>query len=162
MLSSTIGRQTFPAATGFDFQKTIDFQKTMETIRIILSDDHINVREMVGNRLRREGDLEILAEIGGSNMTIERTLAHAPDLLLVDPMTQDGLGLDMVQEIVKRSPYTAIVVLTAYVDTAMQMALRKMGIHYILTKGIESSRLVNIIREAVTNQGQPPHSPPSP
>jgi DNA-binding NarL/FixJ family response regulator len=135
------------------------FQKAMETIRIILSDDHTNVREMVGNRLRREQDLEILAEIGGREQTVERTLAHAPDLLLVDPMTQDGMGLEMMQEITRRSPYTAIVVLTAYVDTAMQMALRKMGIQYILTKGVESSRLVGIIREAVGTQEEPPGAP---
>ena len=133
----------------------------MEAIQIVLADDHTNVRELVGTRLRREVDMQIVAEAGNSAQSVECTLAQSPHLLLIDPMMQDGLGLDAVSEIAHRRPETVIVVLTAFTDTAMQMALHKLGVKHILAKGIESHRLVATLREAVNAPAWPSSSPPT-
>jgi len=131
----------------------------MKAIHIVLADDHTNVRDLVSTRLRREGDIQVVAEAGNSAQSVEYTLAKSPHLLLIDPMMHDGAGLDAVREIAYRRPDTVIVVLTAFSDTAMQMALRKIGVKHILAKGIESSRLIAILREAANANSWPP-SPP--
>jgi len=131
----------------------------MNAIRIVLADDHTNVRELVSTRLRREGDMQIVAEAGTSAQSVEVTLAESPHVLLIDPMMHDDKGMEAVREIAYRRPETVIVVLTAFTDTAMQMTLHKLGITHILPKGIESHRLVAVLREAVNAQPCSPASP---
>lgn len=130
----------------------------MNAIHIVLADDHTNVRELVSTRLRREGDIQIVAEASSSTQAVEYTVAQSPHLLLIDPMMHDGMGMDAVREIADRRPQTVIVVLTAFTDTAMQMTLHKLGVNHIVPKGIESHRLVAMLREAVKAQPWPPSS----
>ncbi len=120
----------------------------MEAIRIVLADDHANVRELVSTRLRREVDIQIVAEAASSAESVAFTLAESPHLLLIDPAMQDGMGLDAVREVAQHRPNTVIVVLTAFTDTDMQMTLHRVGVEQVLAKGIESKRLVAILREA--------------
>ena len=134
-------------------------QETTNAMRIVLADDHINVRELVSTRLRREEDIQIVAEAGTSAESVQVTLAESPHVLLIDPMMHDEKGMEAVREIAYRRPETVIVVLTAFVDTAMQMTLHKLGITHILPKGIESHRLVASLREAVDAQPRSPSSP---
>ncbi len=115
--------------------------------RILLADEHENVRRQVRVRLSRETDFEIVAEAVNSAQASARALSIKPELLLIDPMMRDGLGLQTVHEVAVGAPETAIVVLIAYADTALQMELRKLGVCRILNKGIESSRLVAMLRE---------------
>jgi DNA-binding NarL/FixJ family response regulator len=117
------------------------------SIRILLADDHEIVRTQVRVRLSRETDFEIVAEAVNSAQASARALSIKPELLLIDPMMRDGLGLQTVHEVAVGAPETAIVVLIAYADTALQMELRKLGVCRILNKGIESSRLVAMLRE---------------
>lgn len=130
----------------------------MNAIRVVLADDHTNVRELVSARLRREEDIQIVAEAGSSAQSVEATLAESPHVLLIDPMMHDEKGMEAVREIAYRRPETVIVVLTAFADTAMQMTLHKLGITQILPKGIESYRLVAALHEAVNARPAPPSS----
>jgi tetratricopeptide (TPR) repeat protein len=120
---------------------------TAAPIRILLADDHANVRAQVCARLSRESDFEIVAEASNSPEAIERALAIQPEIVLIDPIMQDGLGLQTVREVAVGAPESAIVVLIAYADTALQMELRKLGVRRIVNKGIESARLVAMLRE---------------
>lgn len=61
-------------------------------------------------------------------------------------MMQDGFGLANLRQIVSRLPHIAIIVLTAYVDTALKMELDRMGIAHILPKGLTSESLLEVIR----------------
>jgi DNA-binding NarL/FixJ family response regulator len=120
-------------------------------IRILLADDHENVRAQVRLRLSREIDIEIVAEAITSAQATDRALALKPAVLLIDPMMRDGLGLQAVCKVATGAPETAIVVLTAFADTALQMELRKLGVRRIANKGIESARLVATLREIGQN-----------
>lgn len=118
------------------------------SIRILLADDHPKVRAQIRTRLSREADLDIVAEAGTSAQAVECALVYQPRVVLIDPMMHDGSGLEAVRHIAERLPATAVVVLTAFADTALQIDLRKLGVRQILAKDIESERLVRALREA--------------
>lgn len=118
----------------------------MHKIRILLSDDHPMVREQLAARLTRETDFEVVGVASNSRETWQETKAKRPHLLLMDPLMRDGLGLATLRQVRTNFPDLVIVVLTAYVDTALNMHLQKMDIQYILTKGIISSKLLVELR----------------
>ncbi len=119
----------------------------MGTIRILLADDHETLRRQIRARLSHEPHFEIVGEAEDSARAVECALMFKPHIVLIDPMMRDGLGLDATRQIASRLPDTAVVVLTAFADTAQRIELRKAGTRYILDKGIESQRLVEILRE---------------
>ncbi len=98
-------------------------------------------------RLSHECCFDIVGEAENSTQAVECALALKPQIVLIDPMMRDGLGLEATRQIASRLPETAVVVLTAFADTAQTIELRKAGTRYILNKGIESHRLVDILNE---------------
>lgn len=119
----------------------------MTPIRILLADDHPKVRAQIRNRLSHEPGLLIIGDADNSAEAVECALAARPDVVLIDPMMQDGLGLEATRQIAARLPNTAVIVLTAFADTAQCIELRKAGTRHILNKGIESQRLVAILHD---------------
>ena len=119
----------------------------MYPIRLLLADDHANVRTQIRARLSHENHFEIVGEAADSAQTIKIALAEKPHIVLIDPMMRDGQGLDALRQISTSLPATALVVLTAVSDTATQIELRKLGVRGILNKGIDSQQLVETLRE---------------
>lgn len=120
----------------------------MERIPLVVADDHVQVRAQVLNRLQREADLQVVGVAENSRAAVAVTLEHHPRLLLIDPMMSDGMGLDAIRHIRSQAPDTAIVVLTAFADTAQRIELLRLGVRHILNKGIESRKLVTLLKQA--------------
>ena len=122
----------------------------MERIRIMLADDHDQVRVPMRVRLSRESDFEIVAEAATSDSALKAALATTPQVILIDPIMRDGRGLVVLTQIAQALPHTMLIALTAYSDTALQMELRRVGVASILDKGIASPLLVEKIRECAS------------
>lgn len=121
----------------------------MERIPIVIADDHLQVRSQILARLNREDDLSVVGLADNSASAVACAVATRPQILLIDPMMSDGMGLDAIRRLRAEAPDTAIVVLTAFTDTAQKIELGKLGVHFILNKGIESYKLVEMLRQAV-------------
>lgn len=132
----------------------------MRKVRILLADDHRVVREQLGARLRRETDFDVVGVTSTSRETWQETHAKRPHVLLMDPMMRDGLGLATLRQIRANFPDLVIVVLTAYVDTALNMQFKEMGIQHILTKGVVSSELIAELRAAHASANFPDSQEP--
>lgn len=117
-------------------------------IRILLADDHLQVRGQLAARLRRESDFEVVGVAANSTQTWQGAQAKQPDLLLMDPMMRDGLGLATLRRVRVNLPNMIVVVLTAFVDTTLNIQLRGMGIRHILAKGVLFSQLLSELRAA--------------
>lgn len=115
-------------------------------IQIVLADDHYVVRKQLNARLQRESDFEVVGVASNSRETWEETKSKRPHILLIDPLMRDGLGLATLRQVHSNFPNLVIVVLTAYVDTALNMQFHEIGIKSILTKGIPSAELVGQLR----------------
>lgn len=128
-------------------------QPDVSKIRILLADDHRIVREQLAARLMRETGFDVVGVASSSREVWQETQAKRPDLLLMDPLMRDGLGLATLRQVGTTFQNLVRVVLTAYVDTALKMQFQEMGIRHILTKGIRSSELIAELRAAYSEAG---------
>jgi DNA-binding NarL/FixJ family response regulator len=123
-------------------------QTRASKIRILLADDHLQVRGKLAARLRQESDFEVVGVTTNSIQTLQEAQAKQPDLLLMDPMMRDGLGLATLRQLRASLPNMIVVVLTAVVDTTLKIRLKEMGMEHILSKGIPTSELLLELRSA--------------
>ena len=124
-------------------------------IRILLADDHSIVREQLAVRLSSELEFEVVGVASTSHETFQKVQMTHPHILLMDPLMRDGLGVATIRQVRANFPELVIVVLTAYVDTMLNMQLQQMGIKQILTKGIASSELLAALRAAYASADFP-------
>ncbi len=117
-------------------------------IMLLLADDHAQVRGQLLARLKREPDFALAGVAVDSFQTLQEAVAKQPELLLVDPIMRDGLGLATLRQLRVDLPNMIVVVLTAVVDTTLKMQLEEMGINHILVKGILSADLLSELRIA--------------
>ena len=117
-------------------------------IRLLLADDHQQVRDQLAARLRREPDFDLVGVASNSRAAMQLTLAAHPDVLLIDPMMRDGMGLATLRRLVAEIPDLAVVVLTAIIDTTLELQLQSLGVRNSLAKGVSTTELLAKLRSA--------------
>ena len=76
----------------------------MASIRILLADDHIMVREGTRRILERESDLIVVAEAGDGRETVSFASREHPDVAIVDISMSVMNGTLAIQEIKQVAP----------------------------------------------------------
>jgi len=123
-------------------------QTGLRKVRILLVDDHSQLRRQLAARLSREPDFDLIAFAANSKQILDAIKTNEPDLILIDPIMRDGLGLATLRQVRNQLPYVVVIVLTAVVDTSLRLELREMGIKHILAKDLLFSQLVTELRSA--------------
>ncbi len=118
----------------------------MTTIRILLADDHVLVREGTRDLLEREPDMEVVAEAGDGEEAVNLTVAHQPDVALVDIAMPKLSGIEVTRQIKHLVPETAVLILSAYDDDEYVFALLEAGAAGYLLKNVRGRTLVEAIR----------------
>lgn len=87
-------------------------------IRVVVADDSVLLRDGVV-RLLTDSGFDVLAAVGDGDALLDAVTEHDPDLCIVDvrmPPTHTDEGLRAALEIRRRSPGTAVLVLSQYVE----------------------------------------------
>lgn len=116
--------------------------------RILLVDDHEVVRLGLRSLLERHPGFEVVAEAATAREAVERTLAHKPDVVVMDIRLPGGSGIEACQEITTRSPETKVIMLTSYAEDEMLFSAIRAGAAGYVLKQIGGDDLVKAI-EAV-------------
>ncbi len=124
----------------------------METIRILLADDHIMVREGTRRILEREPDLKVVEEAGDGRETVALVERVHPDVAVVDISMPVMNGIEATKGIKRVSPRTAVLVLTAYDDDQYVFAILEAGAAGYLLKNARGSELIEAVRRV--HQGE--------
>jgi DNA-binding NarL/FixJ family response regulator len=122
--------------------------------RIVLADDHPAVRAGVRVALERD-DFVICAEVGDGASAVQAALRERPDIVLMD-INMPGNGIEATDEIARRLPETAIVMLTvSTADTDIFDALRAGASGYLL-KDMDPTRLPRALRGVLDGEAALP------
>jgi two-component system, NarL family, response regulator LiaR len=124
----------------------------MNTIRIMLVDDHALVREGTKEFLQREKDLEVVAEAGDGNQAVALADKHRPDVVIMDIAIPKLNGIDATKQIKALHPAMAVLVLTAYDNDQYIFALLEAGAAGYLLKDIKMYDLVQAIRAVYSGE----------
>jgi DNA-binding NarL/FixJ family response regulator len=112
-----------------------------EPMRVVLGEDDILLREGIA-RLLAEAGLEVVAQTSDADDFLRRTLAHRPDVAVVDvkmpPRRQDD-GLRAAMELRNRLPDTGVLVLSQFYEEGYALDLigeRPEGVGYLLKERV--------------------------
>jgi DNA-binding NtrC family response regulator len=114
---------------------------------IAVVDDESEIREGLELLLTTEGYSVASAETGEDGLALLET--HPFDLLLLDVSLPGRDGLDLLQEIRRRDPHLAVVLITAYGSIDMARAAFKNGAQDYITKPWSNDELLIQVAQAV-------------
>jgi two-component system response regulator PilR (NtrC family) len=115
--------------------------------RILVVDDELSMREMLGIMLGKEGYDVVLAD---SRAMAAAVLDQAPvDMVITDVKLPDGDGIEILRHVKAASAETAVLVMTAFGSTETAVAALKLGAHDYLVKPFDVDELKIVVRNAL-------------
>ncbi len=118
----------------------------MERARVLIVDDHPIFRQGVRYTLEASGDFEIVGEAADGQRAIQLAESLSPDVMLVDINLPGLNGLEVARVVRRRTPQTALIVLTVYEDDEQLFNAIKVGAAAYSPKDISPEQLLQITR----------------
>ncbi len=118
----------------------------MTTIRILLADDHVVVRQGTRQLLEREPDFEIVGEAGDGEEVVQLALKLKPDVVIMDVAMPKLSGIEATKQIKAVLPATTVLVLTGYDYDEYIFSMLEAGAAGYLLKNTSGDELIDAIR----------------
>jgi DNA-binding NarL/FixJ family response regulator len=118
----------------------------MEATRLLIIDDHDDVREALEARLGATPGIEVVGCTGRWEDGLGAALTSQPDIVLLETKRADGEGLEALDCLTAQCPCTDVMVLTSYVDVEERASARVRGAVRYLLKDIDTDQLVREIQ----------------
>lgn len=129
----------------------------MKKIRILIADDHPIVREGLVTILALQEDMQVVGEARDGEEACQLYDQLSPDILLLDLRMPKKDGLQVVAELMSRTPRPRIVVLTTSEKSEDLRRSLTAGVKGYLVKGAEPRQLWDTIREVFAGKSSLPH-----
>src|SRR5262245_55321333 len=124
----------------------------VESIRILLAEDHSSVREGLRLVLERQRDMQVVAEAGNGRAAVARALELSPDIVLMDLSMPDMNGLLATRAILQSAPAVRVCVLTRHSDEAHLFELLRAGVLGYVLKQSSAGSLLTAIRNVAAGR----------
>ncbi len=124
----------------------------MDTIRILLVDDHQVVREGLRHMLELEEDMEVVGEAADAKEALTQVELFSPEVILIDIKMPGMDGIELTRQLKEKQPSCNVIMLTLY-DEYLAQAIEAGATGYLL-KDIKREELIRAIR--AVHQGRSP------
>ena len=118
----------------------------MESIRILIADDHPHFRDGLRALLLSASDLEVVGEAGDGEEAISLAADLQPDVILMDLGMPGVGGIEATRRILRTSPHIAILVVSMFEDDDSVFAALQAGARGYLLKGALKAEILRSIR----------------
>jgi two-component system response regulator NreC len=118
----------------------------MDTIKLMLVDDHDVVRTGLRSYLETQPGFEVIAEAKNGLQALEKAREVQPDIVLMDITMPDMDGMETTLQLKKLYPDCQILVLTVHDDKQYFMKMLSVGASGYLTKQAAADELVAAIQ----------------
>lgn len=120
------------------------------SIRVLLVDDHIILRQGLKLLLEKESTITVVAEAANGQEAIRMARELLPDLIVMD-MTMPGInGIGASRQILQEHPAIKIIILSMVLDRACVAEALKAGVTGYVLKDCASDELVTAIHTAIS------------
>jgi len=124
----------------------------MDTIRILVVDDHQVVREGLRHMLELEADMKVVGEAGDAKEALTQVESLSPEVILMDIKMPGMDGIELTRQLTQKQPSCNVLMLTLY-DEYLAQAIDAGAVGYLL-KDIKREELVRAIR--AVHEGRSP------
>ncbi len=147
------------------------------SVRVLVADDHVVVRQGIRALLATETDIEVVGEAENGREAVAEAERLQPDVILMDLVMPEMDGIEAIRRITARQPEARILVLTSFAaDDKVFPAIKAGALGYLLKDSSpeelvgaihqvhrgESSLHPAIARKLLQELSQPAERPPTP
>jgi DNA-binding NarL/FixJ family response regulator len=118
----------------------------MNPIRVLLTDDHMVVREGLKLLIESEPDMKVVGEASDGKAAIHETEQLDPDVVVMDVSLPDMNGAQATEKLRKMHPDRKVVALTVHEDNGYLRLMLEAGAMGYVLKRAAAAELVQAIR----------------
>ena len=118
------------------------------TIRVVVADDHVLLRQGLRMLLENEADIEVVAEANDGQTAINQVLEHAPDVVLMDHDMPELDGVAATRRLHDSHPEVRVVALSGTDDESAVVSAMRAGAIGYLPRTASVEVLIQTIRAA--------------
>jgi len=124
----------------------------MDTITVLIVDDHLPFRTGLRALLESTPALMVVGDVGSGDEAIRLAAKLQPDVILMDIQMSAMNGIDATRHILATSPHIAILILTMFEDDDFVFAALRAGARGYLLKGTMKADLLRAIQSAASGE----------
>ena len=124
----------------------------MDTIRILLAEDHVVVRQGTRQLLEREPDFDIVGEAGDGEEAVRLASQLKPDVVIMDVAMPKLSGIEATKQIKSSLPSTSVLVLTGYDYDEYIFSMLEAGAAGYLLKNVNGDELIGAVRAVYSGE----------
>jgi NarL family two-component system response regulator YdfI len=117
-------------------------------IRVLITDDHLIVREGLQLILETSDEIEVVGEAEDGREALRLTRELQPDVVLMDLQMPGMDGLTAIEHMQREQSEVAIVILTTYNEDELMLKGLQLGARGYLLKDTDRQTLLDTIRAA--------------
>ena len=115
------------------------------SIKVMLADDHILMREGIRQLLEFDGSIDVVAEANDGEECIEKLLLAKPQILLLDINMPKKNGIEVLEEIKRKNIDVKVLILTVHDEIEYLIKAVDIGVDGYILKDSESTELKRAI-----------------
>lgn len=122
----------------------------MKELTFVVVDDAMFMRTLLKKMIEEKEGCIVVGEGGNGFQAIEKAMEHKPDIMTLDITMPEMDGLAAVKEVLKVSPDTKIIMVSAMGQQSMVIEAIKSGAKDYIVKPFEKSRVMQAIRNVTS------------
>lgn len=122
------------------------------SIRVMLADDHILMREGIRHLLECDSSIEIVGEVSNGEQCIEAIYKAKPHVLLLDINMPIKNGIEVLQEIRSKKLNVKVLILTVHNEIEYLLKAMDIGVDGYILKESEFSELKRAINAVMADE----------
>jgi len=121
-------------------------------VRVLVADDEPDLRDALSSLLAQEPSLALVGSAADADEAVILAKREQPDVALVDVSMPAGGGPRAAREIVRSSPRTRVIALSAFEDRATVLEMFRAGAVGYLVKGMAGEEIVDSIHRVANGR----------
>lgn len=122
------------------------------SIKVMLADDHVLIREGIRQLLEFDGAIEVIDEANDGNECLKKLNRVKPDILLLDINMPKKNGIEVLEEIKNNNMNVKVLILTVHNEVEYLLKAVDIGVDGYILKDTESNELKKAIISIVNGE----------
>lgn len=122
------------------------------SIRVMLADDHILLREGIRQLLEFDGSIQVVDEASDGEECLQKVIKTKPDVLLLDVNMPKMNGIEVLEEIKRKNIDVKVLILTVHNEMEYLLKAVDIGVDGYILKDSESTELKKAINVVMSGE----------